>query len=76
MPDVMRAVASLGGLDDRELRATFNGGLGMVVVVEAAAVPATLRALGASGVPAALVGEVVTIEELDGARYAEGPLAG
>ncbi|HXG26597.1 MAG TPA: phosphoribosylformylglycinamidine cyclo-ligase, partial [Candidatus Binatia bacterium] len=33
MPSVMRLVAALGGLDDAEVRATFNGGLGMVVVV-------------------------------------------
>ena len=33
MPSVMRLFGALGGLDDDELRATFNGGLGMVVVV-------------------------------------------
>ena len=33
MPSVMRLFGALGGLDDAELRATFNGGLGMVVVV-------------------------------------------
>ena len=33
MPSVMRLFGALGGLDDVELRATFNGGLGMVVVV-------------------------------------------
>ena len=30
MPSVMRLFGALGGLDDDELRATFNGGLGMV----------------------------------------------
>ena len=30
MPSVMRLFGALGGLDDEELRATFNGGLGMV----------------------------------------------
>ena len=38
MPSVMRLFGALGGLDDEELRATFNGGLGMVVVVPRAAV--------------------------------------
>ena len=33
MPSVMRLFGGLGGLDDEELRATFNGGLGMVVVL-------------------------------------------
>ena len=33
MPSVMRLVAALGGLADDEVRSTFNGGLGMVVVV-------------------------------------------
>ena len=32
MPSVMRLFGALGGLDDEELRATFNGGLGMVAV--------------------------------------------
>ena len=33
MPSVMRLFGALGGLlDDEEVRATFNGGLGMVIV--------------------------------------------
>ena len=36
MPSVMRLFGALGGLDDVELRATFNGGLGMIAVVPAA----------------------------------------
>ena len=37
MPAVMRLMGALGGMEDDELRATFNGGLGMVLVVPAAA---------------------------------------
>ena len=33
MPSVMRLFGALGGIEDDELRATFNGGLGMIVVV-------------------------------------------
>ena len=33
MPSVMRLIGALGGLEDDELRATFNGGLGMVAVL-------------------------------------------
>jgi phosphoribosylformylglycinamidine cyclo-ligase len=71
MPSVMALIAALGGLEEPEVRATFNGGLGMVVVVDPAAA-ATLRA----ALPEAIVaGEVVPAETL-GARYAEGPLQG
>lgn len=66
MPSVMRLLGALGGIDDIELRATFNGGLGMVLVVAAAAVEATLRAL-----PDALeIGLVVGAAEAGG-RYLE-----
>ncbi len=37
-PSIMRLFAALGGLDEEEVRATFNGGLGMVVVLPADAV--------------------------------------
>jgi phosphoribosylformylglycinamidine cyclo-ligase len=74
MPSVMRLFGALGGLDDAELRATFNGGVGMVMVLPAAAVPVALDALAASGVDASVIGEVVEIAALGGARYAEDPL--
>ena len=76
LPGVMRLFGALAGLDPAELRATFNGGLGMVAVVEPAAVEPAL-ALLAGRVPAAWwVGEVAPLEALDGERYAEGPLTG
>ena len=76
MPSVMRLFGALGGLDDEELRATFNGGLGMVVVLPPAGVPAALEALAAHGVTAVVVGEVVEVDAVGGARYVEGPLEG
>jgi phosphoribosylformylglycinamidine cyclo-ligase len=75
MPSVMRLLGALGGLDEEEIRATFNGGIGMVVAVRPEAVEPTIGRLAADGIPAAIVGEVVTADQLDGARYAEGRLA-
>ena len=72
MPSIVRLMGALGGLDDVELRATFNAGLGMVAVVAPAAVPACLAALAREGIVARLVGEVVPDD--GGPRYIEGPL--
>jgi phosphoribosylformylglycinamidine cyclo-ligase len=72
MPSVVRLIGALGGLDDLELRATFNGGLGMIAVVAPAAVQATIAALAGEGITGVLVGEVVPDD--GGARYVEGPL--
>jgi phosphoribosylformylglycinamidine cyclo-ligase len=73
MPSVMRLFGALGGLEDDELRATFNGGIGMVAVVAAGAAPSALSAFAAEGLDARLIGEVTSVDELGG-RYAEGPL--
>lgn len=72
MPSIVRLVGALGGLDDTELRATFNGGLGMIAVVAPAAVPAALAALERDGIGAAVIGEVVPAD--GGPRYIEGPI--
>jgi len=74
MPSVMRLFGALGGLDDAELRATFNGGLGMVVVLPAGAVAAATEAIGPFGIRAMVVGEIVAAAAVGGARYVEGPL--
>jgi phosphoribosylformylglycinamidine cyclo-ligase len=70
MPSVQRLVAALAGLEDEEVRATFNGGLGMVVVVAPEAVVVAQRALPG----AVIVGEVVRASAIGG-RYVEAPLA-
>ena len=59
MPSVMRLFGALGGLEDDELRATFNGGLGMIAIVEPAAAGAVRSSLASAGIEAWLVGEVV-----------------
>jgi phosphoribosylformylglycinamidine cyclo-ligase len=74
MPSVMQLIGALGGLGDDEVRATFNGGVGMVVVVPPAAIHATLTAIRAEGIAADVVGEVVVTDRQGGARYAEGAI--
>ena len=76
MPSAIRLFGALGGLDDAELRATFNGGLGMIAVVALNAVETARTTLATFGIEAPLVGTVVeaaTLERADanGARYVE-----
>jgi phosphoribosylformylglycinamidine cyclo-ligase len=70
MPSVIRLLGALGGIDDVELRATFNGGIGMVVVVAPEAVEVAIRALP-EAVP---IGIVAPVDEVGG-RYVEAPPA-
>ena len=72
MPSVMRLLGALGGIADTELRATFNGGLGMVVVVPAEAAPATVAMARARRIPAWVVGEVVDAASIGGRYLEEG----
>jgi phosphoribosylformylglycinamidine cyclo-ligase len=74
MPSVMRLIGALGGLDDDELRATFNGGLGMIAVVPREAAAVAQAAFGEHGIDAAVVGEVIDAESIGGTRYVEGAL--
>lgn len=74
MPSVMRLFGALGGLDDHELRSTFNGGLGMIAIVPPGDVAAAIASFAEHGVDAAVVGEIVEAAMLGGARYAEGAL--
>ncbi len=74
MPSELRLIGALGGLDDAELRATFNGGLGLVVVLPPDAAATATAYLEGRGIGAAVVGEVVEAAHLGGERYAEGRL--
>ncbi|HYC07267.1 MAG TPA: AIR synthase-related protein, partial [Candidatus Binatia bacterium] len=71
MPGIMRLIGELGAITDPELRATFNGGIGMIVVVPPDAVAPSIASLAHDGLAAWLVGEVAPVDELGG-RYAEG----
>jgi len=68
---ILELMAALAGMDGPELRATFNGGLGMVLVTDPVAAPAILEALP----DAIVVGEVDEAAVLGG-RYVEGSLRG
>jgi phosphoribosylformylglycinamidine cyclo-ligase len=74
VPSVMRLIAALAGIDDEELRATFNAGLGMVVTVPREAVAIAMEAIRRAGVEAWVVGEVVDAAATGAARYVEGTL--
>lgn len=71
MPSVMDLFGALGGLEGDELRAMFNGGLGMVLVVAPDAVEPSIAALDEDGIRAWRVGEVVAADSVDGRRYVE-----
>lgn len=72
VPSVVRAFAALGGIEGPEMRAIFNGGLGMVLAVDAAAAEAATAFLPQRGLAAWIVGEVAAAD--GGVRYEEGPL--
>jgi phosphoribosylformylglycinamidine cyclo-ligase len=72
MPSIVRLLGALGGLDDVELRATFNAGLGMIAIVPPAATDATIAHLAGEGIAASVVGEVCPGD--GGPRYVEGSL--
>jgi phosphoribosylformylglycinamidine cyclo-ligase len=76
MPAIIDVIGALGGLAATELRATFNGGLGMLLVVPPSSrtIEAVLAAAHAAGTPGVIAGEVDEVDQLDGARYAEAPL--
>jgi phosphoribosylformylglycinamidine cyclo-ligase len=74
MPSIMQLFGALGGLDDEELRATFNGGLGMVVVLPATDAEAARRAFSEHEIVSSIVGEVVDAARIDDRRYVEGAL--
>jgi phosphoribosylformylglycinamidine cyclo-ligase len=74
MPSIMRLIGALGGLEEDELRATFNGGLGMIAALPREAVDAAVDALAEHGVEAVVVGDVVDAASIGGARYVEGAL--
>jgi phosphoribosylaminoimidazole (AIR) synthetase len=75
MPTVMCLVGGLGNLGDAEIRATFNGGIGMVLVVprDGPAVDQLLAALAADGHRAVVIGTVVQVQPGE-PRYREADL--
>jgi phosphoribosylformylglycinamidine cyclo-ligase len=71
VPSAMRLLGALGGLADEELRATFNGGIGIVVAVPPAVREAVVAAATGEGIEAIVIGEVVPAAAAGGRRYVE-----
>jgi phosphoribosylformylglycinamidine cyclo-ligase len=57
-PRVFAEIRRLGDVDDAEMARAFNLGVGMVLVVTAAAADGAVDALGAAGCPAVVIGRV------------------
>ncbi len=74
MPSILRLIGALAGMDDQELRGTFNGGLGMIVVLPADAVDAAIAVFATHDIPAVVVGEVIDAAQVGGSRYVEAAL--
>jgi len=68
---IFRSLARAAGIDDAQMRAIFNCGIGFAAVVEPAAGETTLASLRESQIDAWVIGEVLPIAELGGARYLE-----
>jgi len=58
-PEVFTVLSARGNVTPEEMERTFNMGVGMVAIVDRAAVEATLSALAATGEHAWVLGEVV-----------------
>ncbi len=71
VPSVFELMGGLGALDRGEMRAIFNGGLGMVAVVPPEGAALAVESLRVRGLGAWVVGSVRPVEELGGQRYAE-----
>ena len=69
MPPLQAALAKLAGLDPATVRAVWNGGIGMVAVIEPAAVEPAIAFLAARGLPAWHIGDVV--DRVGDDRYIE-----
>ncbi len=71
VPPVMARIATLAAIAGPEMRATFNGGIGMALVVGPNVAAAVLDLLAARGQAAWAIGEVVPVEMTGPSRYRE-----
>lgn len=62
VPAIFAAVAERGGVSGRDMRNTFNMGIGMVLVCAADSVPEVMAAASAAGARPVLIGKVVRSE--------------
>jgi phosphoribosylformylglycinamidine cyclo-ligase len=71
VPDVMARIAALADLDGPELRSTFNGGIGMALVVDPGLARSAIEILALRGREAWVIGEVVPAPLAGPSRYRE-----
>lgn len=70
-PTIFRLLQELGRLTDTELRATFNCGIGMALVVDPRAADRSIDFLDKRGLTAWQIGSVVPAAEAGAGRYVE-----
>jgi phosphoribosylformylglycinamidine cyclo-ligase len=70
-PPIFDHVAVAAGMTDEEMRATFNCGIGFVIVLEPSAVDLALSVLDAAQIEAWEIGIVGPTHYFDGERYVE-----
>lgn len=71
VPPVLARLATLAELDGPEMRATFNGGIGMALVVEPSTAPAVMELLTQRGQQAWVIGDVMPLGAMGPSRYRE-----
>ncbi len=71
VPEIVAFMTRLAGLDEREMRATFNAGVGMALVVEPAAVSLVVDGLAGRGLEAWDIGSVIRAADAGPMRYTE-----
>ncbi|MBX3031352.1 MAG: phosphoribosylformylglycinamidine cyclo-ligase [Chloroflexi bacterium] len=71
IPPVMALIARRAEMSGPELRATFNGGIGMALVVEPAATSVVLELLASRGQASWVIGQVVPVGVTGPSRYRE-----
>jgi phosphoribosylformylglycinamidine cyclo-ligase len=71
VPDVVARVARAAALPGPEMRATFNGGIGFVIVLESVAAQTALDVLRRNDIDAWVIGDLKRVYELGGERYVE-----
>ena len=70
-PRIFDDVARAAAMNDEEMRATFNCGIGFAIVLEPSAVDVALNVLDAAGIGAWEIGVVGPADWFDGERYVE-----
>jgi phosphoribosylformylglycinamidine cyclo-ligase len=71
VPEVIKRVSHAAGIDGAEMRATFNAGIGFVMVCEPDAADVAIEILGRADINAWVIGELRHADELSGERYVE-----